>query len=84
MTLLHNLILLYIWVFIVAALLSWFPITNPSGGLAATRRVLGKLTEPVLRPIRAILPRPRVGAVAIDFSVLIAIVALEIINSFIH
>ena len=84
MTLLHNLIVLYILVFIVAALLSWIPISNPTGPLATTRRVLATLTEPVLRPIRAILPRPRVGAVAIDFSVLIAIVFLELINSFIH
>ena len=38
------------------------------------------LTEPVLRPIRQILPRPRVGGIGIDFSVLVAIVLLEIIN----
>ena len=80
MILVHYLLSLYIWVFIIAALLSWFPTTNPSGGLAATRRVLYGLTEPVLRPIRQILPRPRVGGVGIDFSVLVAIILLEIIN----
>lgn len=84
MTLLHNLIFLYIWILIISALLSWFPASSQSGGLGSVRHFLSILTEPVLRPIRSILPRPRVGAVAVDFSVLIAIVALELINSFIH
>jgi len=83
MILVHDLLSLYIWVFIIAALLSWFPATSPNGALATTRRVLYTLTEPVLRPIRQILPRPRVGGVGIDFSVLVAIVLLEIINRFI-
>jgi YggT family protein len=83
MNIVHGLINLYIWVLIIAALLSWFPIANPSGGLAATRRVLGAITEPVLRPIRQILPRPRVGGVGIDFSVLVAVILLEVVNRFI-
>lgn len=80
MILVHYLLSLYIWVFIIAALLSWFPSTSPSGGLASVRRVLYGLTEPVLRPIRQILPRPRVGGIGIDFSVLVAIILLEILN----
>ena len=84
MTLLHNLIFLYIWILIISALLSWFPTSSQGGGLASTRHFLAVITEPVLRPIRAILPRPRVGAVAVDFSVLVAIVVLELVNSFIH
>jgi YggT family protein len=83
MNIVHGLINLYIWVLIIAALLSWFPIANPSGGLAATRRVLGAITEPVLRPIRQILPRPRVGGVGVDFSVLVAVILLEVVNRFI-
>jgi uncharacterized protein YggT (Ycf19 family) len=34
----------------------------------------------VLRPIRQILPRPRVGGVGVDFSVLVAVILLEIVN----
>ena len=83
MNIVHGLINLYIWVLIIAALLSWFPIANPSGGLAATRRVLGAITEPVLRPIRQILPRPRVGGVGVDISVLVAVILLEVVNRFI-
>jgi YggT family protein len=81
MVLVHEILGLYIWVLIISALLSWFPTTNQSGGLASTKRVLARLTEPVLRPIRQIMPRPRIGGVGIDFSVLIAVVVLEVINA---
>lgn len=80
MRLVHLLLSLYIWVFIIAALLSWFPASS-SGGLASLRRALMIVTEPVLRPLRQILPRPQFGGVGIDFSVLVAIIALEIINA---
>lgn len=81
MALLHEIIYLYIWVLIISALLSWFPTSNQQGGLASTKRFLAHLTEPVLRPIRQIMPRPHVGGVGIDFSVLIAVVVLEVINN---
>jgi YggT family protein len=80
MALLHEIISLYIWVLIIYALLSWFPTTNPSGGLAATKRILARLVEPVLRPVRAIMPRPSIGGVGVDFSVLIVLIVLELVN----
>lgn len=83
MILVHELLSLYIWVLIIAALLSWFPTTSSGGGLATTKRVLAAMTEPVLRPLRQILPRPRLGGVGIDFSVLVAVIVLEIINNII-
>ena len=76
----RELISLYIWVLIISALLSWFPTTTPNGALAGIKRVLARLTEPVLRPIRAIMPRLRVGGVGVDFSVFIAVVILLIIE----
>jgi YggT family protein len=79
----HDLIDLYILILIATALLSWFPTQNSQGGLASTKRVLSRLTEPVLRPLRAILPRPSIGGVGVDFSVLVALIALEVINSII-
>jgi len=82
MILVHQVIWIYIWVLIVAALLSWFPASS-SGGLATAQRVLRVLTEPVLRPLRALLPRPSVGGVGIDLSVLVAIVLLTIVNNII-
>ncbi len=77
MTLVHTLIYLYIWVLVLAALVSWFP---SSSGWDSTRRILGRATDPVLRPLRRVLPRPRLGGVGLDLSVLVAIILLEFIN----
>lgn len=80
MILVHELISLYIFLLIISALLSWFPTTSSSGGLATTKRILATLTEPVLRPLRMVLPRPQFGGVGIDLSVLVAIILLTFIN----
>ncbi len=77
----HDLINLYIAILIVMMILSWFPAQTPQGGLAITKRILADVTEPVLRPLRAILPRPRIGGVGFDFSPFIAVIILGIINS---
>ena len=78
-----ELIWIYIWVLIISALLSWFPTSSSSGGLATTKRVLAQITEPVLRPIRQFMPRPNIGGVGIDFSVLIAVILLTVIMNII-
>ena len=80
MILVHELISLYIFLLIISALLSWFPATNSTGGLATAKRVLAQICEPVLRPLRLILPRPQIGGVGLDLSVLVAIILLTFIN----
>jgi YggT family protein len=81
--LIKELIYIYIWVLIISALLSWFPTSSSSGGLATTKRVLAQITEPVLRPIRQIMPRPNIGGVGVDFSVLVAVILLTVISNII-
>jgi len=83
MRLLHTLIQLYILLIVANALLSWFPPSTSGGPLATTQRVLRTVTEPVLRPFRQIVPRPHMGGVSVDFSPVVAIIVLSIINSFI-
>jgi YggT family protein len=80
MRFIQDLISLYILIIIVAAVLSWIPPQSSSDGLVKTQRVLYKLTEPVLRPLRAIVPRTRSG---IDFSPLVALLLLSVIRSYI-
>ena len=80
MRFIQDLITLYILVFVAAAVLSWFPPHASNDGLATAQRVLAKLTEPVLRPLRQIVPRTRSG---IDFSPLVAVVILSIIRAYI-
>ncbi len=77
----HDLIGLYIWILIVSALLSWFPTNNPRGALVGVKRFLARLTEPVLRPLRQIIPRPSIGGVGVDFSVMVAVIILIVINN---
>ncbi len=81
MEVVHLVIQLYIWVLILSAVLSWFTPSDSSSFLAQTKDTVAKLTEPLLRPIRQIMPRPRMGGVSIDFSVWIAIIVLNVVNS---
>jgi YggT family protein len=60
---------IYMWVIIIRALISW---VNPDPYNPIVQ-ILTKMTEPVLRPIRKLVPPHRVG---IDFSPIIAILAI--------
>jgi len=72
----------YVIVLIARALLSWFPM-HPGSPILPLVRVLDRLTEPVLYPIRRILPPLRAGGMAIDLSIIVAILAVEIIANLI-
>jgi len=72
----------YVIVLIARALLSWFPM-HPGSPILPLVRVLDRLTEPVLAPIRRILPPLRAGGMAIDLSIIVAILAVEIIANLI-
>ncbi len=60
---------IYMWIIIIRALISW---VNPDPYNAIVQ-ILTKVTEPVLRPIRKLVPPYKVG---IDFSPLIAILII--------
>ena len=72
--LLNLLIILYIWIIIARAILSWIT-PYPYHPLV---RLIYRLTEPILRPIRRRLPVIYGG---IDLSPLIVILALFILRS---
>jgi YggT family protein len=78
MRFIQDLLTLYILIIFVSSLLSWFPTTSSDGGLATAKLVLARLTEPVLRPLRSIIPRTSMG---VDFSPFIAILILYIIKA---
>ncbi|HXQ43538.1 MAG TPA: YggT family protein [Acidimicrobiales bacterium] len=79
---LQHILSTIVWVLIAAlvvrALLSWFP-TEPGSSLYGVVRALDRFTEPILRPIRRALPPVRAGGMAIDLSIIIAILVLEIV-----
>lgn len=67
---------IYSIVIIVDVLLSWLP---PDKRPYELHRFTTRLTEPALKPIRALLPRTG----GIDFSPLVAIVLLEVLQRFV-
>lgn len=69
---------LYVLVLLARIVLSWFPASGP-GGLATVQRVLNTLTEPVLGPLRAVLPPVRLGQVGFDLSPLIVLLVLQVL-----
>lgn len=62
-----TLLLLYLLVLFAGALLSWFP-TEPGSGLAQAREFIGRVTDPVVVPVRRAIGASFGG---IDFSVMI-------------
>jgi YggT family protein len=76
--LLAWLLQLYVIILIVRALLSWLP-SRPGTALERVNRALYLVTEPLLRQVRRVIPPVRTGGAAIDLSVLIVVLALELI-----
>lgn len=60
------------------AILSWF-VRNPYGTLYKIYNAIIQITEPILAPCRKLLARFGMGG-TIDFSPILAIIALTVIN----
>jgi YggT family protein len=69
---------IYLYVLIIRIILSWFPIGIGSPFMPVVK-VLSAVTDPVLNPLRRILPPLTVGGMGIDLSPIILCVALEIV-----
>lgn len=75
MAILCPLLTAYLVVLFARAIMSWFPI-RPGTGIATVYRVLLDLTEPVLAPLRRVIP----PAGPFDLSFLVAFLALGAIQ----
>jgi len=78
MIILCRLLLAYQIVILARVLLSWFPL-QPGGFMAKVNHVLIRLTEPLLGPLRRILPR----AGMLDLSPLVALILIFVLSSFV-
>jgi YggT family protein len=58
--------------------MSWFPPT-PGTTYAQIYEVFDKITEPVLAPVRAMMPPMRMGATALDLSPIVVLLGLQLI-----
>jgi YggT family protein len=68
------------WIVIVARIvMEWIPVSYDHP-LARVRSLLRAATEPVLGPLRAMLPPVRLGGVGLDLSPIILLVSLSLIT----
>ena len=76
----HHLITLYIYIIFASVILSWlmnFGIVNPASPMVrAIYQALSAVTEPLLRPIRAIMP----DLGAIDISPIVLLLACQFVQ----
>ncbi|MCH7788004.1 MAG: YggT family protein [Acidobacteria bacterium] len=81
-----GVICLALWAYFIAivarVLLSWIPI-SPNGFMAMVAGYLYTLTDPVLTPVRRLLPPVRAGNTAIDLSAMVVLFGGSILLSFI-
>ena len=75
----------YTLILFIRVLVSWaflFGFRPPySGPLRTMLDLLDDVTEPVLRPLRALIPPIRAGGVGLDLSIIIAFVILAVLRS---
>ncbi len=72
---------LFILALVLRIVLSWFPLGE--GFLASAYRVLFRVTEPVLGPLRGMLPPVRIGDFGLDLGPIVVIFLLTIVIRFI-
>jgi YggT family protein len=77
-TLIYYVLEIYLLCLLARIVLSWFP-PSGRGTLDSVRRILDMITEPVLAPIRALLPPVRMGGMGLDLSPLIVFLVLQIL-----
>ncbi|MFZ4516224.1 MAG: YggT family protein [Acidimicrobiia bacterium] len=70
---------IYLVILFARAILSWFP-SAPGSALASMQNVLARLTDPLLEPLRRIVPRT--GMFDLSFLVLVILIwiALAALN----
>ena len=75
---------LFIFVLIAYSILSWYLAyarVSYDSPAFKVNRVLSAICDPVLNPIRRIVPPARIGGVGLDLSVLILFVLIEVVIS---
>ena len=85
LSILCVLITVYTIILFVRVIVSWaymFGFRPPySGPMRTIFDLLEDVTEPVLRPLRALIPPIRAGGVGLDLSIIIAFVILAVLRT---
>jgi YggT family protein len=74
-----DLLELYEVVIVLYVVMSWFPVTNPGGPMDHFRYFLHRATDPVLGPIRRLIPSVGGAGLRLDLSPLIVLLLIQLI-----
>ncbi len=74
-----KLLQLYLFVMIARIIISWFPI-SPGSALSSVYSVLYSLTEPVLGPVRRIIPPMGFGGMGLDLSPIVVFFGISLLS----
>ena len=83
-SLLSTALLLFALVLVARMVLDWVGVLATGGGGAwsiRARRVTYRLTEPVIAPVRRVLPPLRIGSVSLDLAFTVVLVAVLILRA---
>tara|TARA_B110000438_G_C15781284_1_gene636460 strand:- start:842 stop:1099 length:258 start_codon:yes stop_codon:yes gene_type:complete len=73
---------IYSLLILVRVVFSWFPI-SPNGIAATVSGFLFMVTDPVLLPLRRLLPAFRMGSMGLDLSPVVAFFAISLLQNII-
>jgi len=82
LSLIGYLLQLFLLVLLAYAILSWLTYSgrmDHDSGVVKVQRVLARICEPVLRPVRRLVPPVQVGGVGLDLSVLLVFLVVEVL-----
>ncbi len=78
MSLLCVALQLYLFVIFIRIIMSWIPL-RPGSGAQRFADLLDRVTEPVLGPVRRVLPPLRTRTIAFDLSPVVVVVGISIL-----
>lgn len=81
MIILWYLVLVFLLLLVVRMIASFFPVP-PAGPFASLVSFAHRVTEPVLRPLRELIPPVRMGAVGLDLSATVVFIVCMILLSY--
>jgi len=82
LALIGDLLYLFLLVLLAYSVLSWLTFSGRLGydsPVFKIQRVLSRICEPVLRPVRKLIPPVQVGGVGLDLSVLIVFLVISVL-----
>ena len=77
--LISTLLLVYELILIVRLLSTWLPPPS-SGPMRTAYNLLVDVTEPVLRPVRKLIPPVRMGMTALDLSPILVFIVIGVVR----